>query len=99
MAKAADRTNNLKRLPAAKSAKETCVTFGVCAACDPRIDADSRQRTLNIVEMVAGVVAGNVKAEGIRAIDDGDIDDRHIYFCCVARSGTDIRHNFDVRTV
>ena len=32
-------------------------TFGVCATCDPRIDAASRARAANIVEMVAGVIA------------------------------------------
>jgi len=35
--------------------------FGVCATSDPRIDKESRQRCVNIVEMVAAAVAGAVK--------------------------------------
>ncbi len=50
-----------KRLPAARSAKPKTVTFGVCAACDPRIDEASRKRAVNIVEMVAGEIAKSVK--------------------------------------
>ena len=37
------------------------VTFGVCAACDPRIDEESRTRTQNIVSIIADVIAENVK--------------------------------------
>ncbi|MCJ7543179.1 MAG: hypothetical protein MUP47_01220 [Phycisphaerae bacterium] len=37
------------------------VTFGICATGDPRIDKASRERAVNIVEMVAGVVADGVK--------------------------------------
>jgi len=37
------------------------VTFGVCATSDPRIDERSRRRCVNIVEMVAGVVARGVR--------------------------------------
>lgn len=33
------------------------VTFGVCAAGDPRIDGDSRDRTVSIVEKIAGILA------------------------------------------
>ena len=33
------------------------VTFGVCAPCDPRVDADSRQRTMSIVENIATVIS------------------------------------------
>jgi len=36
-------------------------TFGVYAACDPRIDEVSRQRARNIVEMVANIIDKNVK--------------------------------------
>jgi L-fucose isomerase len=50
-----------KRLPASKAAKESVVTFGVCAAADPRIDQESRDRTLNIVEMLAETIARKVK--------------------------------------
>jgi len=35
-------------------------TFGVCATGDPRIDAADRQRAVNIIEMVADVVAKGV---------------------------------------
>ncbi|MBL7134127.1 MAG: hypothetical protein ISS78_08515, partial [Phycisphaerae bacterium] len=50
-----------KRLSAGKQAAKKAVTFGVCATCDPRVDKQSRGRSLNIVEMVAGVVADKVK--------------------------------------
>ena len=50
-----------RRLSAGGAAKAKAVTFGVCAASDPRIDAESRQRCVNIVEMVADVVAENVR--------------------------------------
>jgi L-fucose isomerase len=36
--------------------------LGVCATSDPRIDKAARQRCQNIVQMVAGAVAGAVKA-------------------------------------
>ena len=49
-----------KRLTARKSPKRRVTTFGVCAAGDPRIDAPSRQRCVNIVEMVADTVAAGV---------------------------------------
>ncbi len=50
-----------KRLSASRQAGKKAVTFGVCAACDPRVDKQSRGRALNIVEMIAGVVANKVK--------------------------------------
>jgi len=53
-----------KRLPAAHQPRPKTVTFGVCAACDPRIDEDSRRRALNIVEMVADVIARSVRMPG-----------------------------------
>ena len=37
------------------------VTFGVCATCDPRIDAASRQRSANIAGLVAEHVAAAVR--------------------------------------
>ena len=49
-----------KKLPATRRVKPRAVTFGVCAACDPRIDAASRERAMNIVEMTASVVAKRV---------------------------------------
>jgi len=35
--------------------------IGVCATCDPRIDADSRTRAQNIIRMTAGVLAARVQ--------------------------------------
>jgi L-fucose isomerase len=52
---------NATRLPASKKIGPATVTFGVCAACDPRIDQPSRERTANIVEMIAEAIAGRVK--------------------------------------
>jgi L-fucose isomerase len=50
-----------KRLPETKRVKKSVVTFGVCAPCDPRIDQESRDRTGNIVETLANLIAQNVK--------------------------------------
>ncbi len=50
-----------KKLAATSKAPQRVVTFGVCATSDPRIDAASRERCVNIVEMVAKVVADRVK--------------------------------------
>jgi len=50
-----------RRLPVPRDASRRAVTFGVCATSDPRIDKQSRQRCVNIVKMVASVVAGGVK--------------------------------------
>ncbi len=50
-----------KKLPASEKAEAKAVTFGVCAACDPRIDEESRRRACNIVEHVAEVVADRLK--------------------------------------
>lgn len=36
------------------------IVIGVCATCDPRIDDEARQRTQNIVEKIAGIVAGRI---------------------------------------
>jgi L-fucose isomerase len=49
------------RLPDTDKIAARTMTFGVCATCDPRIDAASRARARNIVAMTAGVVAGGVK--------------------------------------
>ncbi len=48
------------RLTALDETKPSTVTFGVCATCDPRIDAEARKRATNIVGMVADVIAKNV---------------------------------------
>ena len=45
-----------KRLPASRRIAPFVMTFGVCAACDPRIDQESRDRTANIVETIADIV-------------------------------------------
>jgi len=37
------------------------VVFGVCGTGDPRIDAESRQRCANIVEILAGCIADRVR--------------------------------------
>lgn len=58
-----------KRLPETKNAKETAVTFGVCAAGDPRIDTESRERGRNIVEILAGIIAEKVKMPDGRPIN------------------------------
>jgi len=50
-----------KRLPASRKATPSILTFGVCAACDPRIDRESRDRTANIVEIIADIIATHVK--------------------------------------
>ena len=52
---------NPKRRAASRKPKADTVTFGVCAACDPRVDRESRQRAVNVVEMVAQAVAAKVK--------------------------------------
>ncbi len=52
---------NARRLPAARTFKPSVVTFGVCAAGDPRIDRDARDRTANIVELTAEIIAQQVK--------------------------------------
>lgn len=55
MAKAA-----AKRLTGSGRGKRGAVTFGVCATSDPRVDESSRQRCVNIVEMVADIIAAGV---------------------------------------
>ncbi len=37
------------------------VVIGICAACDPRIDEESRKRTLKIVEKIANHIAPKIK--------------------------------------
>jgi L-fucose/D-arabinose isomerase len=37
------------------------ITIGVFATCDPRIDSEARQRTVNIVEMIADNISSRVK--------------------------------------
>lgn len=49
------------KLPFAKQAKQTAVTFGVFATCDPRVDKASRDRSVNIVKTIAEIVASQVR--------------------------------------
>jgi len=58
-----------KRLPVPRGASGAPVTFGVCATSDPRVDKESRQRCVNIVEMVAEVVAKDVKMPDGNPVD------------------------------
>lgn len=37
------------------------VTFGLCAACDPRVDKESRERTQNIIGMIAEELVSRVQ--------------------------------------
>lgn len=56
------------------------VVIGICAACDPRIDKESRIRTLNIVEKIADTLApaitipvdGEVKVVWSSTLIDGE---------------------------
>lgn len=52
--------SNVTKLTAPRQPRSSTVTFGVCATCDPRIDADSRSRAQNIIEMVAGEIGKRV---------------------------------------
>jgi L-fucose isomerase len=52
----------LKALPNSKKSDPKVPTIGVFATSDPRIDAPSRERCVNIVEMVAKHLAAKVKA-------------------------------------
>ncbi len=47
-------------LPAITKAKPKVPVIGVFAPCDPRIDQASRQRSQNIVELVANAISGSV---------------------------------------
>lgn len=54
------RKTSSRRLPAVAAQTAMPVVFGICAPCDPRIDQESRRRAINIVELVAQVVADSV---------------------------------------
>ncbi|MDA3880492.1 MAG: hypothetical protein PF436_08895 [Prolixibacteraceae bacterium] len=55
-------TNKAKRITNSNSdIRSIDVTIGVCAAGDPRIDEEARQRTVNIVEMIANHLQQSVK--------------------------------------
>ena len=53
--------SNVIRLSPEVEAVGKVPTFGVCATSDPRIDEESRQRCVNIIEMAANVIAGGVR--------------------------------------
>jgi len=50
-----------KRLSSGSKPAAHVVTFGICAACDPRIDKTSRDRTVNIIETIAETIAEEVR--------------------------------------
>ncbi len=50
-----------KKLSAKQAAIARTPTIGVCATGDPRVDQESRQRCVNIIEMTARILAGRVK--------------------------------------
>lgn len=49
------------KLSGSTSLARSGVTFGVCAAGDPRIDKASRERTVNVIRTIADLIAENVK--------------------------------------
>ncbi len=52
-----------------KSAKTKSVTFGVCAAGDPRIDQEARDRTVNIIQRLANKIADQVRMPDGQAVN------------------------------
>ena len=53
-----------QKLPAVATTKPAMPVIGVCATCDPRIDAGSRSRATNIVQTIAGHLAGGIQVPG-----------------------------------
>ena len=51
---------NLTQLPVDVRHGAPAVTFGLCAAADPRIDQASRTRTATVTEIIAKIVAREV---------------------------------------
>lgn len=49
-----------RKLSTPDTNRPQAVTFGVCATSDPRVDEEARTRCVNIVEMVADVIANEV---------------------------------------
>ena len=49
-----------KKLGLSRKSSLKAPAIGVFAACDPRIDRESRDRTVNIVEMTADTISGAV---------------------------------------
>jgi len=50
-----------RQLSVSETAGKSSVTFGVMAACDPRVDEASRERTVNIVRTIAETIAAKVR--------------------------------------
>jgi len=53
--------SNIQRLGSHIEASAQVPTFGVCATSDPRVDEQSRQRCVNIIEMTANVIGEAVQ--------------------------------------
>jgi len=49
-----------KKLTTIRKAQPKIPVIGVFSPCDPRIDADSRRRSQNIIAMVANIISGKV---------------------------------------
>ena len=62
-------SSNVRKLPARRTASIKPVTFGVCGTGDPRIDAESRERAANVVEIVADIIAENVRMPDGRPVE------------------------------
>jgi len=58
-----------KKLDAGGCQKPKQPVIGVFSPCDPRIDADSRQRAQNITKIVADAISGKVLLPGGKAVD------------------------------
>ena len=71
----------LKALPDLKQADPKVPTIGVFATSDPRIDAASRERCVNIVEHVAKTLASKVKAPagGVKVVWSPVLVDGKVY--------------------
>lgn len=52
-----------------EKAKPAVPVVGVCATCDPRIDAASRKRAQNIVKMTADTIAADLKLPDGQGVD------------------------------
>ncbi|MFP4027290.1 MAG: hypothetical protein ACLFWL_05820 [Candidatus Brocadiia bacterium] len=59
----------VERLSVPRDTSAEGVTFGVCATSDPRVDEEARERGVNIIKMVADVVADEVKMPGGEPVD------------------------------
>jgi L-fucose isomerase len=53
--------SRVTQLSADEKVQTSVVTFGVCAAADPRVDQASRERVVNIMRTIATLIADNVR--------------------------------------